>query len=124
MSKITSTVQSGDWKSEKHVPVIMAPQTVKKGETFDVTVAVGKEIAHPNTFEHYIKWIKLYFKPASGKFPVEVASVSFGAHGESGIFTTPCVVTQLKIEETGELMAVSFCNIHGLWENSISVLCE
>ncbi|HCX65443.1 MAG TPA: Neelaredoxin, partial [Eubacteriaceae bacterium] len=69
--------------NEKHVPVIKAPEKVKKDEAFRVSVVVGEEIAHPNTQEHYIKWIKLFFKPESGKFPVEVATVQFDAHGES-----------------------------------------
>ncbi|SHF03038.1 class II SORL domain-containing protein [Alkalibacter saccharofermentans] len=124
MSNLTATVQSGDWKSEKHVPVIKAPESVKKDESFIVTAVVGEEIAHPNTFEHYIKWIKVFFKPESGKFPVEVASVDFDAHGESGILTDFCANVSIKIQESGELMAMSYCNIHGLWENSVPVKCE
>ncbi|MBF7096947.1 class II SORL domain-containing protein [Alkalibacter mobilis] len=124
MSNLTSTVQSGDWKNEKHVPVIKAPESVKKDEAFLVTVVVGEEIAHPNTFEHYIKWIKLFFKPDSGKFPIEVATVAFDSHGESGVFTSYCADVMLKVQESGELMAMSYCNIHGLWENSATLKCE
>jgi desulfoferrodoxin (superoxide reductase-like protein) len=49
MSKIGEQFQSADWKAEKHVPVIDCPDVVKADETFDVKVAVGKEVAHPNT---------------------------------------------------------------------------
>jgi len=31
MKNIGETIQSGDWKGEKHVPVIHAPEKVKKG---------------------------------------------------------------------------------------------
>jgi superoxide reductase len=41
--------RSDDWKNEKHVPVIDAPGLVKKETPFNVAIAVGKEIAHPNT---------------------------------------------------------------------------
>lgn len=44
---------------EKHVPVIKAPEKVKAGEPFEVTVIVGDEVPHPNTVEHHIKWIAL-----------------------------------------------------------------
>jgi superoxide reductase len=66
--KIADLVQSADWKTEKHVPVIEAPESVKAGEKFIVQVSVGKEIAHPNTTEHHIRGIRLYFKPEGGKF--------------------------------------------------------
>ena len=54
-------IKSGDFATEKHVPVIETVDTVKAGETFHVTLSVGKDIAHPNTVEHHIDWIKLYF---------------------------------------------------------------
>ena len=54
-------IKSGDFATEKHVPVIETVDTVKAGETFHVTLSVGKDIAHPNTVEHHIEWIKLYF---------------------------------------------------------------
>ena len=50
--------QNADWKQEKHVPVIDAPASAKKDEPVEITVAVGKEIAHPNTTEHHIAWIE------------------------------------------------------------------
>ncbi|HPI98301.1 MAG TPA: desulfoferrodoxin family protein, partial [Synergistales bacterium] len=46
--KLTELVQTGDWKGEKHVPVIEAPESVSGGEVFKVEVSVGKEISHPN----------------------------------------------------------------------------
>ena len=129
--RVSEMVQSGDWKGEKHVPVVEAPQSVKAGEAFDVTVSVGKEIAHPNTTEHHIRWIRLYFKPQGGKFAYDVAYFEFNAHGEAAggpntgpAYTEPCGTARLKISEPGEFVAVSFCNIHGLWEGSASVGVE
>ena len=34
MSDFSATIQSADWKVEKHAPSIEAPETVKAGETF------------------------------------------------------------------------------------------
>lgn len=128
MSRIGEMYQSDDWKSEKHVPVIEAPESVKKESPFHVSLTVGKEIAHPNTTEHHIRWIQLFFKPESGKFPYQVGEFSFTAHAESvngpntGVVTTGHEVTcTLSLKESGTLIATSYCNIHGLWENSSSI---
>lgn len=121
-------MQSADWKAEKHVPVIEAPDRVNAGEKFTVQLCVGKEIAHPNTTEHHIRWIKLYFKPENGKFVYEIGSYEFNAHGESTegankgpAYTEPCAEATLKLSTSGTLLAAAYCNIHGLWENSHSV---
>ena len=65
-------IKSGDFATEKHVPVIETVDTVKAGETFHVTLSVGKDIAHPNTVEHHIEWIKLYFVAEGTQLPFEV----------------------------------------------------
>lgn len=120
--------QSGDWKSEKHVPVIECPPGVAADTAFDVKVSIGKEIAHPNTTEHHIRWIRLYFKPDGDKFSYEVGSYEFSAHGESvqganqgPVYADPSVTIKMKIKTSGVLLASSFCNIHGLWQSSAAV---
>jgi superoxide reductase len=116
--------QTADWKAEKHVPVIDCAEKVKAGELFIATVSVGKEIAHPNTTEHHIRWISLYFLPEGEKFAYEVGRFEFAAHGESTegpnkgpVYTNHEVAATLKISKPGVLFATSFCNIHGLWQS-------
>ena len=65
-------IKSGDFATEKHVPVIETVDTVKAGETFHVTLSVGKDIAHPNTVEHHIEWIKLYFVAEGTQLPLKL----------------------------------------------------
>lgn len=114
--KLTETVQTADFKSEKHVPVIH----VEKAEgLLKIKALVGEEIEHPNTLEHHIAWIKVFFKPEGEKFPIEVGSYEFRAHGEGEVFTVPCVEAAVKTDKGGEVYALSYCNIHGLWENSV-----
>ena len=129
--KFAEMVQTADWKAEKHVPVIVAPAAVKAGEKFVVEVSVGKEIAHPNTTEHHIRSIRLYFKPENGKFAYEVGSFEFSAHAESvdgpnkgPVLTEPVAQAALKLTASGTLLAVSYCNIHGFWENSQAIAVE
>ena len=62
--------QIADWKKEKHVPVIECPDKVKSGEIFWLKITVGKEIAHPNTTEHHIRWISVYFHPEGREIPL------------------------------------------------------
>lgn len=118
MKSIGQLYQSGDWKGEKHVPVIHAPETAKSGEYLDIKVLIGEEIAHPNTLEHHIAWIKVYFQSEGSKFPVEIATVNFSSHGELGNFTDAYAQVRFKAEKSGTIYATSYCNIHGLWENT------
>jgi len=128
MAELKDLLQSADWKQEKHVPAIEAADKIKKGEVFKVTLTVGKEIPHPNTTEHHIRWIALYFLADGEKFPYQIGKFEFCAHGESTlgpntstIFTHSEAVCSLKTEKPGTLIAVSFCNIHGLWQNAKKV---
>lgn len=125
MKKIGELVQEADWTKEKHVPVIDCADTVKPDEVFEVKVAIGKEIAHPNTTEHHISWMSLYFLPDGEKFPYQIGHYEFSAHGASvqgpntsSVYTHPAVTTWLKTGKAGTLLAVSLCNIHGLWQSS------
>jgi superoxide reductase len=125
MEQVSQSIQTADWKSEKHVPVIECADTVKAGEMFDVTVTLGKEVAHPNTTEHHIRWITLYYHPEGDKFVHEVAHLEFNAHGESAqganegpVYTHHGGTTTLKIGKAGVLQAMAYCNIHGLWQSS------
>lgn len=131
MASIKDLFQTADWKSEKHVAVIEAPDKVAKGSVVTLTLTVGKEIAHPNTTEHHIRWIEVYFLPKGEKFPYQVARFEFAAHGESvqgpntsTIYATPTVTCGLKTEKSGTIFASSYCNIHGLWENSKDLIVE
>ena len=128
MTTIGELHQTADWKSEKHVPVIECPDAVSADEIFEVKVSLGKEVAHPNTTEHHIRWIQLFFKPEGGKFAYQVGNFEFSAHGESAegadkgpVYTNHSAVASLKVKQAGTLVATAFCNIHGLWENSKSL---
>jgi superoxide reductase len=124
MSKITELVHEANWKEEKHVPVIECPDQVKNGELFQVKVGIGKEIAHPNTTEHHIRWISLYFHADGDKFPFQVGHFEFTSHGESvegpnkgSVYTHHEIAASVKLGKSGTLQALSLCNIHGLWQS-------
>jgi len=104
--------------------VIEGPDKIKKGESLSINVSVGKQIAHPNTTEHHIRWIEVYFLAAGEKFPYQVARFEFNVHGESTqgvnsstIYSEPKIVTSFKTEKNGLIMAIAYCNIHGIWKS-------
>lgn len=121
---ICNNIQTADWKAEKHVPVIECPDRVKGDEMFDIDVSLGKEIAHPNTTEHHIRWIKVFFKPDGDKFTYDVGNFEFAAHGESAaganegpVYTHHGAAFRMRTSKPGTLHAMALCNIHGLWES-------
>ena len=129
MSEFSATIQNADWKTEKHAPEIDAPDTVKAGEFVTITAGLGKAIAHPNTVQHYIGWISLYFLADGAKVPLQLAHAEFKAHGDTasdqpGPFTNPVMTANVKLHKSGTLQAVAFCNIHGAWQSSKPITVE
>ena len=125
MKQFGELYQTDDWKTEKHVPVIDCVDHVKQGELFIATISIGKEVAHPNTTEHHIRWISVYFLPEDEKSAYEVGHFEFSAHGESTegpnkgpVYTNHEVAVTLKVNKSGLIYATSLCNIHGLWESA------
>lgn len=131
MATAKDLLQTADYKSEKHVPFIELEGKVQKGEWLSVRVSVGKEIPHPNTTEHHISWFELYFLPQGEKFPQQLARFECASHGASvqgpnasTIYTAPVLTCAFKTDKPGALHALSFCNIHGIWESSKDLTLE
>lgn len=125
--KFGEVLRSGDWKSEKHVPVISTPDTVGVNEAFEIGVSIGADNPHPNTADHHIRWIKILFQPTEG-FTFELADIQFTGHGEGlkgghegPVYTEPFGKVTVRLKESGTLLALSYCNIHGVWENSKAI---
>ncbi len=118
--------QTADWKVEKHMPIIVLS---RKNGSFQAAVSVGKELPHPNTSAHHISWIELYFHPAETKFPILIGRNDFSAHGASvdgpdtsGVYSSPEAVFTFNTEKSGTVHAASYCNIHGLWTNTVELI--
>ncbi|MGQ9630501.1 MAG: class II SORL domain-containing protein [bacterium] len=96
---------------KKHTPVIEAPNKVKKNEMFEVTVEVGKLMAHPNENGHFIQWIELY----SG-------DTFLGRAEFVPAMSAPKVTIPISLSHGhGELRALERCNLHGVWEGTKSI---
>lgn len=131
MADLRDLLQNADWKAEKHVPVIDAPEKINKGEVIKIEVSVGKQVPHPNTTEHHIRFIEAYFLATGEKFPYQLGRFEFNAHGESiqgantsTIFSEPKITVSFKTEKSGLIMVTAYCNIHGIWRNEKEIKVE
>lgn len=91
---------------QKHLPVISAPERIKRDGVFEVTIEVGKYKTHPNEPGHFMEWVELYSGDAF-LFRVNL----------SGSLSQPKVTIPIKLTHAhGPLKARAKCNLHGLWE--------
>ena len=128
MHELKDLYQTADWKKEKHVPVIEVSGKPGKDGPLSITVNVGKEVPHPNTTSHHIAWIEVYFLPKDEKFPCQIGRFELISHGESiqgpdtsTIYAHPEINVKFNTDKSGTLIASSYCNIHGLWQNSTEI---
>jgi len=109
-----NTVEDTDQMSDlekKHLPVITAPKSVKRGECFEVMVEVGKLLAHPNEPGHFIQFIELY------------ADDTYLTRMDLTAKTTcPILKTCISLDHPYQkLRAYERCNLHGTWENGVDI---
>jgi superoxide reductase len=90
---------------EKHTPKIVAPDSVKRGEWFTVTVSVGAGGQHPSLSEHFVRYIALY------KDTVEIARVYLHP-----VYSLPMVTLTIALDEGGSLRAVEEPTHSSAWE--------
>ncbi|MBU0651025.1 Neelaredoxin [bacterium] len=108
--KLSEYIKTGQEEGkEKHVPFISVKECKTCGE-LNVTVKVGETIFHPSTPEHHILYIDLYGITKENKL---VSLTKFDLGKEN---TVPYVVTHVKKGVFKSVIAMSLCNIHGMWE--------
>jgi len=96
---------------KKHLPVISAPDSVKAGQCFEITVEVGKLLAHPNENGHFIEFVELY------------ADEIYLARADLTAVTT-CPAVRFCVALGGavkELRAYDRCNLHGVWVSTAPI---
>ena len=91
----------------KHTPKIIAPDSVKRGQWFDVTITVGTGGDHPSLTEHFVRYIALY------KDRAEIARVYLHP-----VFSFPKVTFTIALDEGGSLRAVEEPTHSAAWEAS------
>ena len=89
----------------KHTPKITAPDSVKRGQWFDVTVNIGAGGEHPSLSEHSIRYIALYINTA------EIARAYLHP-----VYSYPKVTFTIALDQGGSLRAIAEPNHSAGWE--------
>jgi len=94
----------------KHTPDISFGPKDEKGNTM-VTITVGMQgIIHPSTAEHWIDFIKVY---VNDRLVVDSEFANGGIRGFAQFY--------IDLNKGDVVRAEAACNIHGIWENSLTV---
>ena len=98
-------------KAKNHKPIIECPDSVKTREEFELRVYVS---GHPSRVDHSIRFIEIYLHEEGREFnPVKLAKAIFTPE-----YVSPEVRLKMKLERSGTIFALAYCNKHGLWESS------
>jgi superoxide reductase len=89
----------------KHTPKIEAPDSVRRGQWFTVTVTVGAGSMHPSLQEHFVRYIALY------KDTVEISRVYLHP-----VYSAPIVTFTIALDEGGTLRAIAEPTHSAGWE--------
>jgi superoxide reductase len=98
---------------EKHTPRIDAPDTVKRGQWFDVTVTVGAGGIHPSLSEHFVRYVALF------KDDTEISRVYFHP-----VYSYPRVTFTIALDEGGTLRAVEEPTHSAAWVGTRKITVE
>jgi len=80
-----------------------------------IYIVVGKNVKHPNSLQHQIQWIELYARTKMLD-TIKIGRANF-APG-----TSPDALFRLiYFGKYREFCALTYCNVHGLWQNCIEI---
>lgn len=91
----------------KHTPKLTAPDSVKRGQWFEVSVLVGAGGEHPSLSEHHVRYIALYIGTA------EIARAYLHP-----VYSAPKVTFTIALDESGVLRALAEPTHSAAWEAS------
>jgi superoxide reductase len=97
---------------DRHMPHVICPDEVKKGEKFKVKVRLGNEYAHPNDDDHFISVIQLWNREtllAETRYTAGVYAHKPN-HSEVDFYIVAPEVSM-------NLSAMAVCTKHGLWQS-------
>ena len=94
---------------QKHLPWILVPDFIKKGEEFEIVAKIGK-VDHPMTDEHYIRCIRLY---VDGEM-IECRNLNLPNRSEAKF--------KIFLEKDSVITIKTECNLHGAWETKKKII--
>jgi superoxide reductase len=97
---------------DRHMPHVICPDEIKKGEKFTVKVKLGEEYPHPDEHEHFISVIQLWNRETL----LAEARYTSGVYGNMPAFYEIDFYI-VAPEVSMNLSAMSVCTKHGLWQS-------
>ncbi|MDF1559899.1 MAG: desulfoferrodoxin family protein [Bacteroidales bacterium] len=97
---------------DRHMPHVICPDSVKRGEKFAVKVRLGDEYPHPDEDDHYISVIQLWNREtllAETRY-----SAGINAHLPNHFEVDYYIVAP---DVSMNLSAMAVCTKHGLWQS-------
>lgn len=97
---------------DRHMPHVICPDSVPRGEKFEVKVRLGEEYPHPDEPDHFISVIQLWNREtllAEARYTAGVFGTS-PAHSEVDFYIVAPEVSM-------NLSAMAVCTKHGLWQS-------
>ena len=96
---------------DRHSPFIHCEDKAKKGKKFTVKIKVGDQYAHPDEYDHFIKYVQLW----NGETLMGETYFTAGVLGNEpgNVEVDFHIVPQRKMR----LTAMSYCTKHGLWQS-------
>jgi superoxide reductase len=101
---------------KSHVPVFSAPDAVKAGEPFTVEVSVGEHL-HPMGPSHWIGFIEL----SIGNEPAGRVDLQPKGYLQPRVSFSVVVPKEAAPSGKATLVVKQECNLHGLWEGTITL---
>ena len=93
---------------KKHIPYISAPERVEKDKPFDISIEIGRLLAHPNEPGHFIEWLEVY-----------CGDTFLGRTYFAGGVSHPIARFKVNLSHAqGPLKVWAKCNLHGIWEST------
>jgi len=97
---------------DRHMPHVICPDSVKRGEKFTVKVRLGDEYPHPDEDDHFISVIQLWNREtllAETRY-----SAGVNAHLPNHFEVDYYIVAP---DVSLNLSAMAVCTKHGLWQS-------
>ena len=97
---------------DRHMPHVICPDNIKRGEKFMVKVRMGEEYPHPDEDDHFISMIQLWNRETL----IAEARYSAGANGHrpNHVEVDFYIVAP---DVSMNLSALAVCTKHGLWQS-------
>ena len=99
---------------ETHMPVIELIRGKGRQKKDQIEITVGREQTHPQTTDHYIKWIQAFGVQKDGHI-MDMGRMSFSPE------TAPEFTFEVDSAQYDHIFAFSYCSQHGVWEQHFEI---